>query len=104
MQPLLKADDMDQETGDIVTVRQAKLAEILEGVNKDFSEAGAMLFELKNQVDPDQETKVLPAKTKVCRGSDHLHAPQARSQQIETGEAKLVGCQTQRRRTIAMTI
>ena len=59
-----EADDMDQETGDIVTVRQAKLAEILEGVNKDFSEAGAMLFELKNQLDPDQEAKVLPAKTK----------------------------------------
>ena len=87
-----EADDMDQETGDIVTVRQAKLAEILEGVNKDFSEAGAMLFELKNQLDPDQETKVLPAKTKKSVEDQIISMHRKRSQQIETGEAKLVGC------------
>ena len=41
-------DDEDQETGDIITLRQSKLAEILEAINRDFSESGAILLELKN--------------------------------------------------------
>ncbi len=43
-----EADDEDQETGDIITLRQSKLAEILEAINRDFSESGAVLLELKN--------------------------------------------------------
>ena len=35
-----------QESGDIITSRQAKLAQFLERINKDFSESGAVLLEL----------------------------------------------------------
>jgi hypothetical protein len=39
-------EDAGQESGDIITLRQAKLAEFLESINKDFSESGAVLLEL----------------------------------------------------------
>ena len=53
-----KPDEDDQSTGDVITRRQAALADQLEKINYDFSESGAILSELSSVLDKGRKDEI----------------------------------------------
>ena len=81
-----KPDEDDQSSGDVITRRQAELADQLEMINYDFSESGAILSELSSVLDKGERMRFRRRAPKRERAHGDAAAQKACPQQVQSAQ------------------